>query len=301
MQASRRITLALIAAAVLVGSATTAASAVAAPAVSFPVPVVNLLASRLTPSVPTDPSLHGVTAGSAPWVLKASRFQLLSNGALTAAVRGLIIPELGTPRPVTSIDASVYCGNETTAAATTGTVPLSDKGDAVIATKVTLPKSCLAPIVLINPLGISAIYIAASGFETTSSVPWFARPVLTSTLAPSIPTDPMLHGVTAGSAPWVLKASAFQLRRNGFFVAAINGLIIPELGTPGPVTSVDASLYCGTETTAAATTATVPLSEKGDALIATKVTLPKSCLAPVVLINPLGISSIYIATGGFSS
>jgi hypothetical protein len=124
---------------------------------------------------------------------------------------------------------------------------------------------------------------------------------LTSTLAPSVPTDPVLHGVTAGSAPWVLKASAFQLLNNGVFVATINGLIIPELGTPGPVTSVDAALYCGNETTAAATTATVPLSEQGNAVIAAKVTLPKSCQAPVMLINPLGISSIYIATGGFSS
>lgn len=300
MQASRRITLALIAVAVLAGSTATATGAAASP-VNPPTPVVNLLASTLTPSVPTDPVLNGVTAGSAPWVLRASAFQLLSNGQLTAAVAGLVIPELGTPGPVTSIDASVYCGNETTAAATTGTVPLSDKGNALIATKVSLPKSCLTPIVLINPLGISSIYIATSGFDKTSAIPALAVPLLTSTLAPSVPTDPVLHGVTAGSAPWVLKASAFQLLSNGIFVAAINGLIIPELGTPGPVTSVNASLYCGNETTAAATTATVPLSEKGNAVIATKVTLPKSCQAPVVLINPLGISSIYIATGGFSS
>jgi hypothetical protein len=301
MQASRRITLALIATALLAGSATTAAGAVAAPTSGPPVPVVNLLASTLAPSVPTDPALNGVTAGSAPWVLKASAFQLLSNGQLTAVVAGLVIPELGTPGPVTSIDASVYCGNETTAAATTGTVPLSEKGNAVIATKVTLPKSCLAPVVLINPLGISSIYIATSGFEQSAVTSFLGIPLLTSTLAPSVPSDPVLHGVTAGSAPWVLKASAFQLLSNGVFVAAINGLIIPELGTPGPVTSVDASLYCGTATSAAAVTGTVPLSEKGNAVIATKVTLPKSCVAPVVLINPLGISSIYIATGGFSS
>jgi hypothetical protein len=30
------------------------------------------------------------------------------------------------------------------------------------------------------------------------------------------------------------------------------------------------------------------------------VTVPSSCLAPVVLINPLGISKIYIATSGLS-
>ena len=144
MQASRRIILALTTAAVLAGSAATATGAAAASPVNPPTPVVNLLASTLTPSVPTDPVLNGVSAGSAPWVLKASAFQLLSNGVFVAAINGLIIPELGTPGPVTSVDASLYCGNETTAAATTATVPLSEKGNAVIATKVTLPKSCQA-------------------------------------------------------------------------------------------------------------------------------------------------------------
>jgi len=47
-------------------------------------------------------------------------------------------------------------------------VPLSSDGDAVIRTTVTLPSTCLAPIVLINPVIAStlntSVYIALTGF-----------------------------------------------------------------------------------------------------------------------------------------
>jgi hypothetical protein len=50
-----------------------------------------------------------------------------------------------------------------------------------------------------------------------------------------------------------------------------------------------------------ATTASAPLSEQGNAVIVSKVSLPSTCLTPAVLINPNGIGSIYISTSGFSS
>jgi hypothetical protein len=49
----------------------------------------------------------------------------------------------------------------------------------------------------------------------------------------------------------------------------------------------------------AAVTGTFPLSKKGNAMIEETIVLPSTCLTPVVLINPLGIGSIYIATSGF--
>ncbi len=256
-------------------------------------PVVADLTTSVAPSVPTAPVLHGVAPGSAPWVVKNSVAQL-NEGLLTVSIQGLIIPELGTAGPVTSVDAALYCGDETTPALMTKTFPLSEKGNALILERVKLPSNCLTPTLLINPLGIASIYIAAAGFPSNQSEPVFAT-----SLAPSVPSDPMLHGVAAGSAPWVLNNS-FATHIGGFLTVSIQGLIIPELGTPGPVSSVDAALYCGDDTTPALMTKTFPLSERGNALILERVKLPSNCLAPALLINPLGIGSIYIAASGFS-
>jgi hypothetical protein len=107
--------------------------------------------------------------------------------------------------------------------------------------------------------------------------------------------------VKAGGAPWVLKRGAFRLLGNGQVVVQIRGLVIPELGTPGPVKTVGAALYCANDMTAAASSPSVPISETGNATIVSRVALPASCLAPAVLIEPNGSSSIYIATSGFTS
>jgi hypothetical protein len=167
MQISKRMVVALLTTAALAGSATTAVSALAGSSPAGPVQALGLktvLKTTLDPSVPADPMLHGVTAGSAPWVLKQGDLRLRANGDLTVLIEGLIIPALGNAGPVTSVDAAIYCANDTTAAATSPSVPLSQKGDAFIFAHVTLPSSCLTPVVLINPNSLPGIYIAASGF-----------------------------------------------------------------------------------------------------------------------------------------
>lgn len=126
----------------------------------------TLLRSTLAPTVLSDPPIHGVARGGVPWMLDRGSTRLRHGGRLTVGVRGLVIPGNGTPGPVTSITASLYCGADTTAAvATTGSVPLSMQGDARIDEHITLPAKCLAPIVLVHPNGNPAAYIAASGFE----------------------------------------------------------------------------------------------------------------------------------------
>lgn len=128
---------------------------------------------------------------------------------------------------------------------------------------------------------------------------------LHSTLAPSHPTDPQFHGVVAGGLPWVLNHGRVTITSEGEFSVEIDGLVIPTgtfAGTPGPVKTVSASLYCGadTNTTAADTVGPAPLSGRGDAEIHGHVTLPASCLAPIVLIHPANISSsAYIAVTGW--
>src|SRR5262249_12916584 len=62
-------------------------------------------------------------------------------------------------------------------------------------------------------------------------------PLLESTLAPSVPTDHSIHGVTAGGVPWVLRFGEARLRSGGRIDAVIRGLVIPPpsgTGTAGP-------------------------------------------------------------------
>lgn len=126
---------------------------------------------------------------------------------------------------------------------------------------------------------------------------------LKSTLAPSVPTDPLFHGVAPGGLPWVLSRGSVTLNNEGRLDLTVKGLVIPTLGNPGPVTSISASLFCGADpnTAPAAVTGTEPLSTAGDGRISERVALPADCLAPIVLVNPNGIQSLYIALTGWKT
>ena len=132
------------------------------------------------------------------------------------------------------------------------------------------------------------------------------RPLIDETLAPSMPapTDPQLHGVDPGGAPWLLKEGSVKLSGHRLDLR-VKGLVIPNPpgdGTPGPVTTIMASLYCGanTNTIAAETTAQVPIDRRGDARIRdNSFDVPATCLAPVILVNPNGLANLYIAVDGW--
>jgi hypothetical protein len=128
------------------------------------------------------------------------------------------------------------------------------------------------------------------------------RMVLFTSLAPSVPSDPALLGVTAGAVPWVLRSGEAKLHSDGRFTVRIRGLLIPSgpfAGTTGPVKTVSASLYCGANSNPVGTSDSVPLAGDGDARIATTLTLPSKCQIPAVLIHPNGALGAYIATSGF--
>jgi hypothetical protein len=172
-----------------------------------------------------------------------------------------------------------------------------------------VPKRLLLPV-LVLALVASSLVFALGASADRGDRDGTSTDLLDSSLAPSLPTptDPMIHGVAPGGAPWALSAGSLRLRGDGRLDIRIDGLVLPTVGTgttPGPVTGVAASLFCGADssTTPAATTATVPLSGDGDAVIRTTVTLPSTCLAPIVLISPvIGTTlntSVYIALTGF--
>ena len=131
---------------------------------------VKLFRSSLAPSQPpgTDPSIHSVTPGGVPWSLDKGSVKISRKGKFDLRLEGLVITATGTARPVTTITASLYCGADAnaTAAATTGQVPISADGDARIHQRVTLPATCLAPIVLVHPNGGLGAYISVNGWRS---------------------------------------------------------------------------------------------------------------------------------------
>jgi hypothetical protein len=173
MYISKRIAVALLTASALAGSATTAASALADHggrdhgAAHREDRDSTVLFTSLAPSVPTDPALLGVAAGGVPWVLRSGEANLRSDGRLTVRIRGLLIPSgqfAGTTGPVKTVSASLYCGANSNPVETSGTVPLSNDGDARITTTLPLPTKCQIPAVLIHPNGTLGAYITTSGF-----------------------------------------------------------------------------------------------------------------------------------------
>lgn len=131
--------------------------------------------------------------------------------------------------------------------------------------------------------------------------------VLDVSLAPSQTTDPTFHGVAPGGAPWVLGRGSAELKAKGRLELRVRGLVIPVApgnGTPGPVTTVSASLFCGADadTAPADTTAAVPIDRGGNARIRDRsFTVPPTCLAPLILVHPNGDLTHYIAVSGWRS
>jgi hypothetical protein len=158
------------------------------------------------------------------------------------------------------------------------------------------PKRLLVSLLIaVATAGALMLTVGASGGEGSK--------LLDATLAPSLPSDPPFHGVTPGGAPWVLDRGDVTIKSDGSFRLDVRGLVIPALGTPDGVTTVFASLYCGADANAApaASTKSVPLSTQGDATIKDKVTLPATCLAPIVLLHPNNVAQRYISVTGWRS
>jgi hypothetical protein len=174
MYVSKRIAVALLAAAVFAGSAITAVGALGDQGNRGGDHHGNrehggrdVLRTSLAPSVPTDPTLLGAAAGGVPWVLQFGEARLRGDGRLDVTIRGLVIPTApltGTTGPVKTVDASLYCGANPVAVGTSTPVPISTDGNARIRATFTLPAKCQIPAVLIHPNGALGTYIATSGF-----------------------------------------------------------------------------------------------------------------------------------------
>jgi hypothetical protein len=174
-----------------------------------------------------------------------------------------------------------------------------------------ISKRAVAALVGVGAIAIASMAIAVStsgadpGNQGDHGGDGNGAPLLKATLAPSLLSDPDVHGVARGGAPWVLQRGDVRLKSDGTFDLRVQGLVIPTMGNPGPVNTIDASLYCAPDTgpgsDAVATTQSVPISRSGDARIQDTIRVPPTCLAPVILVHPNGNPTAYIAVTGWRS
>ena len=126
----------------------------------------SLFESTIVPNLPTDPAIHGVSPAGAAWMIKRGEVRISSGGGFRVEVRGLVLQSTGA-NPIPSLTAVLFCGVDTTPAASSGPVPFSTAGNADVRTNVTLPAKCIAPVVLleISPSAGQVRWIGASGLS----------------------------------------------------------------------------------------------------------------------------------------
>ena len=86
----------------------------------------------------------------------------------------------------------------------------------------------------------------------------------------------------------MVKHAFATLTDDGRLRVDVRGLILPALGTAGPVTAVSASVACSD--TVAATSAAVPLSTEGNTEIHAKLQVPSPCFGTTILVRVAGVN-----------
>jgi hypothetical protein len=133
--------------AALVGAALAAVLAVGAVAASDSGAKVLDASMAGIPASMAGQSFMGVQGGGLPWSIESGEAKLFRDGRLHVEVEGLILaagPAAGR-NPIATGVAIVSCGG--TVVAQSAPVPYSTAGDAQVDARVTLPASCLAPVV----------------------------------------------------------------------------------------------------------------------------------------------------------
>jgi hypothetical protein len=107
----------------------------------------------------------GATGGGLPWRLDGGRAKLWSDGRLAVEVEGLVLAAGANEgrNPIPTGRALVSCGG--VVVAMSDPVPYSPEGDAEVDAHVSLPASCLAPVVFFaGNTGAGPRWFAVTGF-----------------------------------------------------------------------------------------------------------------------------------------
>ena len=102
-------------------------------------------------------------------------------------------------------------------------------------------------------------------------------------------------GVPSGGAPWVAKHALATLPDDGRQRVDVR-LILPALGTAGPVTAVSSSVACSDMV--AATSSAVPLASDGNAETHAKLQVPSACFGSIILVRVAGVNATALPAPG---
>lgn len=148
---------------------------------------------------------------------------------------------------------------------------------------------------LLLPLLLTTAAFAA---DDDSTVRW--RTIVGNINDPGV-SNPVA-GIPSGGLPWTTTGGSARVDlRTGRIAFNVEGLVLNggnTSGTPGAVTSVKGTLVCnaGTATQAVLDTATVPLSQEGDAEFIGNLGGVAACANPLFLIR-VPANDSWIATG----
>jgi hypothetical protein len=124
----------------------------------------SILRAKLVGSMPApaSPAIAGINPGGAPWVNGPSSVRVREDGRIRVKITGLVIPPpVGTGvNPVASVVATLVCDD----AVESSTAPfaLDAAGNGSTSDKITGTRHCEDPVVLIQPAGNRAVYIASA-------------------------------------------------------------------------------------------------------------------------------------------
>lgn len=111
--------------------------------------------------IPEGPTIANVPPGGSRWVNGPSRVRVREDGRITVTIRGLVLASSNS-NPFGSVVATLVCDNMVTAStAPFGLSTGEGGGDGSTSDKISVPRHCDNPAVLIQPAGRN-IYIASA-------------------------------------------------------------------------------------------------------------------------------------------
>lgn len=110
-------------------------------------------------------AVRNIAGGGVPWTISRGEARLDEDGTLKVEVEGLVVAATGV-NPVGQFIATLSCLNAdgTINNINTSPVPATSTGDARIEEVLTLPATCLGPIVFVGRLSPTQRWFAISGF-----------------------------------------------------------------------------------------------------------------------------------------